>query len=418
MHATSSDSNGNAVQGVLFMSLELSKDQWKLTFSIAGQTRLRRRTVEGGKFDRLMQEIVYAKKVYRLSEGARVVSCYEAGRDGFWLHRALLASGLDNRVLDASSLEVDRRQKRAKTDRLDGERLVRALLRYEQGDRAACRVVHVPPAEDEDARHLQRELQTLRDERIAHENRMRSALFAQGIRCEYVRQDFVAQLSTWQTGDGRPLPPRLRDRLARDFERLELCVRQIRQREAERNALFQEAEARLKANQSDGPVREQIAVRLFQLRGIGDESAWTFSLELFSWRKFRNRRELGALLGLTPVPFASGQLQGEQGLSKTGNSRLRSLTIELAWLWLHYQPGSALSKWYQERFGTGNRRVRRIGIVALARKLMVALWKYVEDGEIPAGAVMKTEAQLRRHRRTVGLTAQAAGKSPSQSTAL
>jgi len=400
------------------MSLELSKDQWKLTFSVRGQTRLRRRTVEGGKFDRLLQEITYAKKAFRLPEATRVVSCYEAGRDGFWLHRALLASGLDNRVLDASSLEVDRRQKRAKTDRLDGERLVRALMRYEQGDRAACRVVHVPSAEDEDARHLQRELQTLRDERIAHENRMRSALFAQGIRCEYVRQDFVAQLATWQTGDGRPLPPRLRDRLARDFERLELCVRQIREREAERDALFREAEARLQAGQNDGPAGEQIAVRLFALRGIGDESAWTFALELFSWRKFRNRRELGALLGLTPVPFASGQLQGEQGLSKTGNSRLRSLTIELAWLWLLYQPSSALSKWYQERFGAGNRRVRRIGIVALARKLMVALWKYVEGGEIPAGAVMKTEKQLRRHRRTASLTAKSAEKSLSQSTGL
>lgn len=300
MHATNSDSNGNAVGGILFMSLELSKDQWKLTFSVAGQTRLRRRTVEGGKFDRLLQEITYAQKAFRLPEGTRVVSCYEAGRDGFWLHRALLASGLDNRVLDASSLEVDRRQKRAKTDRLDGERLVRALLRYEQGDRAACRVVPVPSAEDEDARHLQRELQTLRDERIAHEN----------------------------------------------------------------------------------------------------------------------RRELGALLGLTPVPFASGQLQGEQGLSKTGNSRLRSLTIELAWLWLLYQPSSALSKWYQERFGAGNRRVRRIGIVALARKLMGALWKYVEGGEIPAGAVLKTEKQLRRHRRTIRLTAKSAGTSLSQSTAL
>lgn len=401
------DLDTNATSPALFMSLELSKDHWKLTFGLQGQTRLRRRSVEGGSLAAVLLEIGYAKQALKLPDETPVISCYEAGRDGFWLHRALVASGCKNHVLDASSLEVNRRQKQAKTDRIDGERLVLALLRHQQGDRFACRVVHVPAAEDEDARHLQRELKTLRDERTAHVNRMRSLLFALGIRCEAVRPNFLAQLETYTTGDGSPLPAEVSGRLRRDFARLELCVAQIRDLEAVRNALFLAAEQRLAEGAKDVRAREAKAVRLFELRGIGDECAWTFASELFGWRKFRNRRELGALLGLAPVPYASGQMNREQGLSKTGGSRLRALTIELAWLWLQYQPDSALTKWYVERFAAGNKRVRRIGIVALARKLMVALWKYVEAGEIPQGAILKTPDQRRNHRRTPGMKARA-----------
>jgi len=408
--------HSNQISATLFVSLEMSKDDWKLTFAVTGETRLRRRAVAAGSLPPLLREIESAKQALRIPAETPVISCYEAGRDGFWLHRALVASGIDNRVLDASSLEVDRRRKQAKTDRLDGERLVRALMRYVQGDRLACRVVHVPSREDEDARQMQRELQTLRGERTAHRNQMQSLLFAQGIRCEVEGAGFEPMLAHCETGDGHPLPPGLRQRLLRSFARLRQCVEQIRAIEEERDALFRAAEERSRAGRQDGPAHEAIAVRLFELRGVGDECAWTFATELFGWRNFRNRRQLGAVLGLTPVPYASGQMNQEQGLSKTGNSRLRALTIELAWLWLRYQTDSELTKWYQQRFATGNRRVRRIGIVALARKLMVALWKWVEQGEVPSGAVLKTPEQRRRHRRTRSLTAR--GRPTSQGNPL
>jgi transposase len=276
-------------------------------------------------------------------------------------------------------------------------------MRFEQGDVHACRVIRIPAAEDEDARQLPRELQALRDERTRHGNRIKALLFAQGVRCEELAASFLDELPRMKTGDGRELPQRLRARLARDFARLQLCVEQIRSLEAERTALFREAQQHL----DQAARREELAVRLFALRGIGDEGAWTFSLELFSWRNFRNRREVGACLGLTPLPFASGDYHSDQGLSKTGRSRLRSLCIELAWLWLQYQPDSALSQWYEQRFAAGSRRVRRIGIVALARKLMVALWKYLEQGELPHGAVLKTDRQAAAHRLTPSLTRRA-----------
>lgn len=403
MHATKSESNQDLSQ-VLFVSLELSKDDWKLTFGLGGQpNRYRRRTVSAGSVVPLLLEIKYAKAAMKLPEDARVISCYEAGRDGFWLHRALVADGVENHVLDASSLEVDGRAKRLKTDRIDGEKLLRALQRHVQGDRFACRMVHVPPAEDEYARHLQRELRTLREERVTHSNRMRSLLFSLGVRCESVGVRFASQLETCRTGDGAPLPLEVKSRLLRDLARLDLCVRQIQELEKHRDAMYAEARQRLTAGETV-PLRQQQAVRLFQLRGIGDESAWTLATELFGWRKFRNRLQVGAVLGLAPVVFASGQLKADQGLSKTGNSRLRSLAIELAWLWLQYQPTSELSRWFQEKYGSGGSRSRRVGIVALARKLMIALWRYAEFGEAPAGSVLKTESQLANHRRTRGVS--------------
>jgi transposase len=396
MHATSIHSNLST--SVLYVAFELSLEHWKLAFAVGTQSRVRVRTVRAGDLDAVQEEIRRAQRQFGLPPEAKVVSGYEAGRDGFWLHRALTAAGLENRVLESSSLQVDRRSKRVKTDRLDAEALVRALVRREQGDRQACRYVHVPSREDEDARHLQRELQALREEKTQHTNRMIGLLFAQGVRLE-VRADFPQRLAQVRTGDGAPLGVRLVERLLREFQRLQLCVEQIRLLEAERNALFRRAQE----ENAQAERAEQVAARLGELRGIGPESAWTFSTELFSWRQFRNRREVGAMLGLTPCPYQSGASCTDQGVSKAGPGRLRSLAVEVAWLWLRYQPHSALAKWFQERFAAGGKRMRRVGIVALARKLMIALWKYLEWGEIPEGAVFKTEAQLHRQRRTPSL---------------
>jgi transposase len=396
MHATLDHSTHS--QNVLYVALELSLETWKLAFLTPRHSRPRLRTIAGGDLSAVRNEIALAKQRLGLGPDADVVCCYEAGRDGFWLHRALTAEGWENRVLESSSLQVDRRQKRVKTDSLDAQALVQALLRRELGDRNACRYVHVPSSEDEDARHLQRELRALRDERTQHTNRITGLLFAQGVRLE-VKADFPQQLAKARGGDGSPLEAHLTARLLREFQRAQLCVEQIRLLEAERNVLFQRG---LKEYET-ATRREQLAARLFELRGIGPESAWTFSTELFSWRQFRNRREVGAMLGLTPCPYQSGGKHTDQGISKAGPPRLRSLTIEVAWLWLRYQPQSKLAKWYGERFATGGKRMRRVGIVALARKLMVALWKYLEWGELPEGAVFKTEKQLRYRKRTPSL---------------
>jgi transposase len=398
MHATFEHSTPST--NVLYVSFELSLDTWKLAFLTAHHNRPRVRTISGGNLPAVRSEIALAKRRLGLGPDADVVCCYEAGRDGFWLHRALLAEGWENRVLESSSLQVDRRQKRVKTDRLDAQALVLALLRRELGDRNACRYVHVPSAEDEDARHLQRELQALRDEKTQHTNRITGLLFAQGVRLE-VKADFPQKLAAARAGDGSPLKAQLTARLLREFKRTQLCVEQIRALEADRNILFE----RGLREYETAVRREQSAARLLELRGIGPEGAWTLSTELFSWREFRNRREVGAMLGLTPCPYQSGGKHTDQGISKAGPPRLRSLAIELAWLWLRYQPQSKLAKWFGERFATGGRRMRRVGIVALARKLMVALWKFLEWGEIPEGAVLKTEQQLRYRKRTPSLSA-------------
>jgi transposase len=396
MHATCEHSTRST--SVLYVAFELSLEEWKLAFAVATHSRVRVRTIPAGDLEAMQEELQRAKRQFGLSCEAEVVSGYEAGRDGFWLHRALTAAGLENRVLESSSLQVDRRSKRVKTDRLDAEALALARMRREQGDRRACRYVQVPSREDEDARHLQRELQALRDEKTQHTNRLIALLFAQGVRLE-VRADFPERLAQARTADGQPLGARLVARLRREFQRVPLCVEQIRLLEAERNALVRRAQE----ESAQAQRQEELAARLRELRGIGPESAWTFSLELFSWRAFRNRREVGALLGLTPCPYPSGSTHTDQGVSKAGPGRLRSLAIEVSWLWLQYQPQSALAQWYQRRFATGGKRLRRVGIVALARKLMIALWKYVEWGEIPEGAVFKTEAQLRRLSRTPSL---------------
>jgi transposase len=320
-----------------------------------------------------------------LARECQVVSCYEAGREGFWLHRFLTAHGIENLVVDSSSIEVSRRRRRAKTDRLDGESLLDLLLRHRAGSRKKVwSVVRVPTVEQEDRRHLHRELQSAKRDRTRLTNRIKGLLANHGLRLD-LKRDVSAQLAALRQWDGSALPPGLRARLAREWERVRVCTTLIERLEAERRELLR---------QGDDPTLEKVR-QLNLLRGIGTNSAWLYALELFGWREFRNRRQVGAIVGLVPTPHDSGQAEREQGMSKAGNRHVRAMAIEIAWGWLRFQPESVLSKWYQRRFGSGSKRVRKIGIVALARKLIIELWRFLETGVVPEGAQLKTDVRVR-----------------------
>jgi transposase len=366
-------------EGLLYVAFELGNQQWKLGFTIGIGQRPRRRTIPAGDLLGLEREVQLAKKRFGLAEMTRVVSCYEAGRDGFWLHRYLTVLGVGNVVVDSSSIEVNRRFKRAKTDRLDLEKLLIMLIRYHSDEKKVWRVVRVPSVEEEDQRQLHRELNSLKAERTRHTNRIKGLLVGYGVRMA-AESDFLERLQEVRQWDGTPLPSGLRTRLEREFERLVLVKRQIKALEAERREVIRH---------SSDPSVEMVR-QLLRLKGIGVQSAWLYVMEFFGWRQFRNRREVGALAGLTPTPYLSGTSGKEQGISKAGNRHVRAVAIEIAWGWLRYQPESKLSRWYQDRFAHGNSRVRRTGIVALARKLLIALWHYLETGVIPEGAVLKT----------------------------
>jgi transposase len=360
----------------LYLAMELSASKWGLAFS--NEEKVRQTTIAAGDQGGLWAQIERAKAKLGLPAEARVVCCYEAGRDGFWIHRLLERKSIRNHVVDAASIEVNRRKRRVKTDRLDAESLVRMLIRYEKGERTLWRVVKVPSEAEEDERRLHREIERLKKERTSHSHRIRGLLVLQGVRLGGGKVTGVAveRLRTW---DGKALPVALRDELMRECERLNVLEGQIKD--------LEKAQVdRVKAPQV---ASDKVAGRLNQLRAIGPVSAWVLSKEFFGWRTFHNRREVGAAAGLTGTPYASGSSARDQGISKAGNVRVRWVMIELSWQWLRFQPASALSRWFWDRFGHGNARMRRIGITALARKLLVALWKYVDHGEIPAGAVMK-----------------------------
>jgi transposase len=307
-----------------------------------------------------------------------VVSCYEAGRDGFWLHRFLLSEGVENVVMDSSSIEVNRRHRRAKTDGVDVEKLLSLLIRYERGEKKVFGVAHAPTPEQEDERHLARELESLKQERTAHTNRIKGLLASVGARGVKVGKGFLQQLDQATQWNGERLLSSLRERLRREGERLALLESQIAAVERFRQKATVEATEKVQ--------------RLQKLKGIGDSSGWLFVVEFFGWRQFRNRREVAGLAGLSPMPYQSGDtVNHEQGISKAGNRRIRVMAIEIAWGWLRFQPQSRLSLWFRERYGPGSRRSRRVGIVALARKLLIALWRYLDYGVIPDGAELKTK---------------------------
>lgn len=366
---------------LLYLSLELGRKEWKLAFTIARGQKPRIRTIPAGDRWAVQQEITRARQHWSLVEPVRVVSCYEAGRDGFWPHRFLTSIGVDNVVVDSSSIEVNRRARQAKTDGLDVQKLLSLLLRYHDGESRVWSVVRVPSVEQEDGRQLSRDWEVLKKERTLHRNRIQALLASEGVSLP-LKADFAEHLESVTLWDGSPLPSDLKLRLKREGERLELVERQIRGLKRQRQEKVAEG----------GSLAMQMISRLALLRAIGLTSAWVFVQEFFGWRQFRNRRQIGALAGLTPLPYLSGEsVHRDQGISKSGNVRLRTMAIEIAWSWLRYQPQSQLSRWFQERYGPGTRRSRRVGIVALARKLLVALWHYLEGGEIPEGALLKSE---------------------------
>jgi transposase len=362
-------------EAILYIAFELSHRKWKLGFSNA--EKMRTVTIEARDLDKLHEEIEKAKQRFGLEGQIRVVSCYEAGRDGFWLHRYLLSCGIENVVVDSASIEVNRRKRRAKTDRIDVRMLLHKLLRYHGGGQLVWSVVNVPSEEAEDGRQLHRELEVLKKERTMHRNRLKSLLIQQGIVVSNPSsRKFLIQLDSFQTWDGKELPTDLKSRIKLEHGRLRMVEEQI-------YTLGKEREKRVAA--ADTEAMKQVE-QLMTLVGIGMNSSWKFVMEFFAWREFKNGKQIGALSGLTPTPYDSGASQREQGISKAGNERVRTLAVEMAWVWLRFQPQSKLSRWYTQRFAEGGKRMRRIGIVAMARRLLIDLWRYLEQGLVPEGA--------------------------------
>jgi transposase len=359
----------------LYLALELSAGTWKLAFTVGLGQKPRLRTIAARSTLSLLLEIKAAKKRFGRSEDAPVLSCYEAGRDGFWLHRFLVAQGVQSQVVDSASIEVNRRQRRAKSDSLDAVKLVEMLIRWHNGERKVWKLVGVPSVAAEDQRQLHRELIELKSGRTAVTNSIKGLLATLGL-VVIVDETLPQQWENLRQWDGAKLPPGLHQRLLREFGRWPLINGQIDDLERERSAKIRD----------DKTVQIDKVRRLMNLKGMGQNGAWLLVYEFFGWRQFKNRRELGSLAGLTPTPYHSGENRREQGISKAGNRRVRWMMIELAWGWLHYQPQSELSQWYQRRFGRGNTRLRKVGIVALSRKLLIALWKDQEGGEAPPGA--------------------------------
>lgn len=370
----------NVNRGQLYLSMELSRKKWKLAFSDGKVLRARVVTIGARDWEALRREIQKARERFGVDESVRVQSCYEAGREGFWVHRALEAMGIENLVVDAASIDVKRR-KRAKTDRKDAEQLVRQLIRYSRGERDAWSVVRVPTVEAEQARQLHRDMEVLKRERQQHRVRIQSLLFTQGLDV-MVTPKLIKQLDQLRCWDRQPLPQALIERIRREYHRYETV-------EQELQMLKKQQDAMLKSD--DKPSMKKV-VKLQRLSGIGMDSSWVFVMEFFGWRQFRNRREVGGALGLTPMPYQSGDSLHEQGISHAGNRRVRTMSIEIAWSWLRYQPQSRLSQWYRKRFGSAGPRMRRIGIVAMARRLMVDLWRWVEFDQLPEGARLKPVA--------------------------
>jgi transposase len=367
--------------GAIFVSLELSKSTWLVTSLSPGSgERMSKHAVRGGDVAGLLARLSHLQDKAQARTGQRFapIIIQEAGLDGFWVHRALEQEGIESHVVDAASIATSRRRRRAKTDKIDGEALVRALLAYKRGEPRVCAMARVPSVQEEDRRRICRERKVLIGERTCHVNRIKGLLFAQGI-TDYnpLRRDRRRRLEELKTGDSRALPDRLKAQIRRELDRLELLLAQIKDLEAERDAL-------LATEIADSP-----AATLLDLKGIGPDFATVLYAEgLF--RHFDNRRQVAAYAGLAPTPWQSGSVRHEQGVSKAGNPRLRTTMVELAWLWLRHQPGSALARWFQERVRRNGGRLRKSTVVALARKLLVALWKYVTAGVVIEGAVMKT----------------------------
>lgn len=380
---TTSPAAGDCDPVRIAVAIELSKKDWLVAVSTPLADKVSLHTLPAGDGGALLSLLERARRKAESALGrpVEIVSCYEAGYDGFWLHRLLEERGIRNHVFDPASLQVNRRARRAKTDRIDVRGLLRTLLAQLRGEPQVVSVVRVPRVEEEDARRLHRERDRLVRERVQHVNRIKGLCAAQGIYdYEPLRRNRRDRLAGLRTGDGRPVPPRLAAEIERELTRLELVLAMIAQIEDERDAI-----AAAKASAHPGAAKVQALVRL---KAIGPEFATVLVGEAF-WRSFDNRRQVAAYGGLDASPFRSGGMSRDQGIAKAGNAKLRTTMIELAWMWLRYQPDSALSRWFRERVGDLRGRPRRIAIVALARKLLVALWRYLETGLVPDGAALK-----------------------------
>jgi len=362
----------------LYLAHELGSTKWLLAFTTAPAQRPRLRQIGARDLAALAHEIAVAKVRFGLPADAPVVSCYEAGRDGFWLHRWLEAHGIRSVVVDSSSIEVTRKARRAKTDRLDAQKLVYLLLRWAAGETKVWSVVHAPTPTEEAARQLTREIAAVQCDRTRLRNRMFGLLATQGVALP-LDAHLDEALAIGRTADGQPFPAGLRARLRRDFAQLQYVEGRLATLTEARDAEIAEAQTRV----------AMVARRLMELKGIAATSSAVFSAELLGTRTFHNGRQLGALTGLVPVPYRSDQRVQDQGISKSGRGELRAMAIQIAWGWVRWQPASTLTQWFTRRFATAGVRARRIGIVAVARKLLIALWHFVEHGVVPPGAVLK-----------------------------
>jgi transposase len=377
---TTQERNCSAEPVELCVAFELGERRWVLALSAGPGQRARRRTIRAGDLERVQVEIEAARRKFGLEEPVRVASCYEAGREGFWLHRFLVSVGIDNVVVDSSSIEVDRRARRAKSDGLDADRLLAQLWRWRGGDRRAWRVVRVPSVEAEDGRQLHRELETVQREGTRVRNRIRGLLATHGVRLGRsidLSGDRLERMRLW---DGSALPVGLRSRLERDWTQLAQLTSRKRELERQRRSALSD-------ERSEGALAQMR--QLTELLAIGPSTAWTLVREAFGWRKFRNRRELGGMAGMVPTPYQSGKSRREQGISRAGNRYVRTAMVELAWRWIRFQPTSKLTRWFLERFAGGGPRARKVGIVALARRLLIELWRYLEHGVVPEGARLR-----------------------------
>jgi len=379
----------------LFVALELSRSTWLIAVSAPGSDKISKYRIDAGDSEALLNLLrrLRAEAERRCKAPVKIVSIHEAGLDGFWVHRLLEANGVESHVVDAASIEVDRRSRRVKTDRVDVEKLLRTLMGWARGERRICSMVRPPSPADEDERRLTRERGTLVTERTRHVNRIKGLLATQGIfGFEPLHKNRRKRLEELQQWNGQPLLPRLKTELVRELDRLELVMSQLAALEAERDQALQTRRTPVrtatKASWSEKASAREVGSQLLQLRSIGPEIASVLSLEAF-YRTFNNRREVAAYSGLAPNPWKSGGIDVEQGISKAGNTHLRTTMIQLAWLWVRHQPGSTLSRWFHEKVGGRRGKIKRIAIVAVARKLLVALWRYVTQGVAPEGAELK-----------------------------
>jgi len=365
----------------LYVAFELGWTSWKLGFCTRVDDKAWVATIDARDIGALKKTIVKARVRFGASPTCPIVSCYEAGRDGFWLDRLLKQMGVTNVVVDSASIQVSRRARRVKTDRLDAEALLKMLVRHVSGEPKVWHVVHVPTPEQEDARHLQREIRTLTKEQTRIVNRARGLLASQGVAVKMGRRGLIGSLESLRIWDGSPLPAGMKLRIEQELSRHTVVHEQLLALEAERNRGIREG----------ATSTAVISRRLMELKAIGPATAETLTREVF-FRDFKNRRQLGSYSGLTPSPYQSGEMSHDSGISHAGNRHFRGISVDLAWDWLRYQPQSALARWYQRRFGSGGPRMRKIGIVALARKLLIALWRYAQTGILPEGARRKALA--------------------------